>query len=439
VPVGVRVPPFAWNPNGKKHMATDVAGLKVNVEKPAAWSRRLTITVPADRIAKERKDAAQRLAKKVRLPGFRKGHVPAGLMEKRFGQALEQETIEKVIGDAYKQALESEGLQPITQGSIERIDYEPGTDLTFNVDLEVRPEIELERVGGFAVVREQPGVGDEQVGEVLQRLREENAVWREKEDAPAAGDMATVEITALDDSTPAEPLKPRRYQIVIGEGQALPAVEDAIRTLKPGESGEFDVELPENPDEPEGAKLPHRMRVELSEVKEPVYPEMDDEFARSLGEFDDFASLKTRIGEDLEKEAAREADRGVRMQLVQQIIEANPFEVPASMVQNYLERLMPAREGADEERLREAREQMWPAAEHALKRMLVVERVAEMEALHATTSELDTRIEQLAERLGRPRAEVAAQLQKSGRLAELEQEITEEKVFEYLLSLSVVQ
>lgn len=421
-------------------MATEAPELKISMEKPAAWQRRLTITVPAEMIAAEKKQAVQRLSKRARLPGFRAGKVPAAVMEKRFGAAIEQEAIEKVIGDAYKQALETENLQPITQGSIDNIDYQPGTDLTFNVELEVRPEIELERVGGFTVLREQPTVSDEQVDEVLQRLRDENATWTSKsDDTPVSGDMATVEITPLDDATSLEPTKPRQYQVVIGQGQAVPAVEDAIRTMKAGETAEFDVDLPENGEDPNSPTRPHRMRIHMVEVKEPQLPELDDEFAKSLGEFEDLATLKSRIREDMEKETSREAERGVRMQLVQQIIEANPFEVPSSMVGSYLERLMPAREGADAERMNEARQQMWPAAEQALKRSLVVERVAEMEALHATPAELDAKIDEFAERVGRPRGEVLGQLRKSGRLDEMEQEITEEKVFQYLKSLSDIQ
>lgn len=421
-------------------MTTEVAGLKVSVEKPAAWSRRLTITVPAESVAREKKDAVQRLSKRVKLPGFRQGRVPASMMEKKFGPAIEQEAIEKLIGDAYRQALATEGLQPITQGNIDTIEYQPGTDLTFNVDLEVRPEVELERVGGFTVMREQPAIGDQQVDEVLQRLREENAQWEPREDAtPSAGDMATVEITPLDGATSAEPSKPRQYQIVIGEDQALPAVEDAIRTLKAGEEGEFDVALPEDSEQPDGPTLQHRMHIRMLELKSPLLPELDDAFASSLGDFDSLDTLRARIREDLAQEASREAERAVRGQLVQQIVEANPFDVPASMVQNYLERVMPDREGGANEQLQQMREQMWPAAEQALKRMLVMERVADMEALHATPAELDQRIDDMAERLNRPRGEVIGQLRKSGRLDELEQEITEDKVFEYLKSLSEIQ
>jgi trigger factor len=421
-------------------MATETAGLKITIEKPAAWARKLTIIVPAEQVAREKQDAVKRLAKQVRMPGFRPGKVPASRIEKQYGAAIEQEAVEKAIGNAYKAALEQEKLQPITQGSIDRIDYEPGSDLTFDVELEVRPEIELEQVGGFAVIREQAPVGDEQVEEVLQRLREENAAWQPKEgETPVAGDMASVEITPLDDATSAEPSQPRRYQIIIGEGQALPVVEDAIRTLKSGEEGEFDVALPENPEEPEGAARAHRMRIRMLEVRAPQPPELDDEFAKSLGDFADLATLRVRIREDLEKEAAREAERGIRMQLVQNVVQANPFEVPRSMIQQYLERVMPEREGGDAEELQAMRMQMWPAAEQALKRMLVMERIAEMESLGATPAELDARIDELAERLGRGRGEVIGQLRKSGRLDELEQEITEDKVFAYLKSLSEIQ
>jgi trigger factor len=421
-------------------MAIEAPELTVNVEKPGAWARRLTITVPADRIAREKKHAVERLSKRVKLPGFRQGRVPAAVMERKFGPAIEQETVEKVINDAYREALESEGLQPISQAAVENVSYEPGSDLRFDVELDVRPEIELDRIGGFTVVREQPPVSDQQIDEVLQRLREENAVWRTKDDAtPVAGDMATVQITPLDDATEAEPSQPRQYQIVIGEGQAVQAVEDAILTLKAGDAAEFEVDLPANPEDPAGPTKPHRMHIHVIELKTPEYALLDDEFAKGLGDFDSLAQLRERVAEDLGRETEREAERGVRMQLVEQIINANPFEVPQSMVRGYLDRMIPAREGADPEKLEELRTQMWPMAETALKRSMVVDRIAEMEALRPTAAELDARIDAMAERMGRPRGEVIAQLRKAGKLDELEQEITEEKVFDYLRSLSEVQ
>ena len=408
------------------------------MEKPGAWARRLSITVPAERIAAERKDAVSRLAKQARLPGFRKGKVPAQVMEKRFGQAIEQETLEKVIGAAYREALDKENLQPITQGNIENVEYESGTDLRFDVQFDVRPEIELEQIGGFAVVREAATIDEPQVDQVLQRLREEQATWTEKTTGtPTAGDMATVEITPLDDATSAAPSQPRQYQIVIGEGQALPPIEDAIRTLTPGTDAEFTVDLPESGGE--GGAKAHKLHMRLIKLEEAQYPAVDDDFAKKVGAFESLADLRSRVREDLEKESERDAERRIRMNLLSQILEANPFEVPQSMINQYVEAMIPSREGADPERVHEARVQAAPEAAQALQRMMVIERIAEMEGLDATGDEVEARVADLAARMNRPANEVRTQLRKSNRLAEIEREITEDKVFEYLKSLSTIQ
>lgn len=420
-------------------MATQAPEITVSMDKPGAWARRLSITVPAARIAAERKDAVNRLAKQARLPGFRKGKVPSQVMEKRFGQAIEQETLEKVIGAAYREALDRENLQPITQGSIENVEYESGTDLRFDVEFEVRPEIELEQIGGFSVMRETSMIDDAQVDQVLQRLREEQASWSAKDTGtPTAGDMATVEITPLDDATSAAPSQARRYQVVIGEGQALPPIEDAIRTLTPGTESEFTVDLPETGADADTTKS-HRLHMKLVELQEAQYPAVDDAFAQKVGAFESLADLRGRVREDLERESERDAERRVRLHLISQIIAANPFDVPASMVKQYVEAMMPTREGADPDRMVAAREQAYPEAEETLRRMMVVERIAEMEGLDATGDEVETRVADMATRMNRPPSEVRAQLRKSNRLSEIEREITEDKVFEYLKSLSTIQ
>jgi trigger factor len=416
-------------------MAVDSAELKVEVEKPAAWTRRLTITVPKERVARERTSAMRRISQQVRLPGFRKGKVPVSIIEKRFGQAIEQEAIERLIGDAYKQAVEQEGLRPITQGAVERVDYSQGNDLTFAVDLEVRPEIELERLGGFAVKREVPEVPADQMDKVLDRLRDQNAVLEPLADAPTIGDVVTVEILRKNGESDA---KPRSYQLTLGEDQALPQIEEVIRTLKPGEEGDFSIDLPANPDEADGPAERHELHIRMVEARHPVRPELDDEFAKSAGDFEDLAALRARIREDLEREAGREADRNVRYRLMQLILEANPFEVPDSMLDDYLNRLIPDREDADKETLDKVREETRPTAADAIRRHLVIERIAETESLAAAPAEVDTRLEQVAQAVGRNVGQVRAQFQKSGRLTEIESEITEDKVFEYLFTLSTI-
>jgi trigger factor len=425
----------------KAGMATDTEDIRISVDRPAAWARRLTITVPAARVARERRELLQGYSRRIRLPGFRKGRVPHSVVEKRFGQAIDQDLVERVIGRAYREALDREKLRPITDGAIDRIQYEPGTDLTFDVGVEVRPEIELARLGGFTVQRPPTTVADDQVDQVLERLREEHAVHAPLDEGavPADGDAVAVEITPLDEVAGGGPGAPRTYEIALGQGHALPAVEAVIRTLRPGAEGEFTVDLPERPDE-EGSPLrPHRIRVRMTSAKRPVLPALDDAFAASLGDFESLDALRARVREDLVREADREARRAMRHALISRILEANPFEVPASMVEQYVTRLVPDREGADPGRLAAVRDSARPAAEFAIRRMLVLERIAELESLAPQPADVEARVADIAARIGRPAAELMGRLRKDGRLAELEAEMLEERVFAYLEPLSTIE
>ncbi len=411
--------------------------LTITVEQPKAWARRLKITVPAARVEKQRRDVTSRLAGQVRLPGFRKGKVPKQVLEKQFGAHIDQQALEKVIGDAYKEALAREGFEPITQGNVSNLEYQPGTDVTFDVEFEVRPQIELERLGGFQVKQEKRAVGEAEVTRVLDRLREEHALWNPVEgENPVVGDMVSVEITAYDDDGTLKESATRPYQIILGKEEARPEVEEAIRSIKPGAEADFAVE---HAGEAGHEGHAHKARVRLKDVKRPQLPPVDDELAKTVGDFGTLDELRTRVRTDLEREAEQETETEVRRQIVEHIIEANPFDVPDAMVDQYLQRLLPAREGANAERIQEARQGMRPAAVQAIKRMLVIERVAELEGLQATPSEVEARLEQMAERYDRPVGEVRKQLQKNNQLGALEDEVTEEKVFSYLKSLSTVE
>ena len=410
--------------------------LQVEIHKHGSWGRHLTITVPPDRLEAERANAARRLAQQVRLPGFRKGKVPPQVLEKKFGPAVEQEMLEKVMGAAYREVIQREGLQPISQAAIENVDYKPGEALKFDVHFEVRPEIELNRLGGFTIRRPSITVDDAAVDRVIDRLREDHATWHPVQPGNALvnGDMAIVEITTLEGPSANQT---RRYQIFLGQEQVRPQVEEAIRTLSPGEQGEFTVDLPEGEDE--SVLTPHRIRIQLVEAQHPEYPELTDEFAQSLSNFESVSDLRARVREDLEKEAVADAERAVRQELHTQIIEANPFDVPDSMVNQYLDQMIRPRKGEDPARLEQIRQAAYPGAQQALRRMLVIDRVAELESLHATPAELEQKLEEIAARVGKPAHELRSQFQKSGRLGELEESITEEKVFDYLKSLSTIE
>lgn len=428
-------------------MSSDTTDLQIEVQEPEAWSRRLSITVPQSRVRRVRTSVVGQVSQRAHLPGFRAGKLPLKVVEKHFGPSIEQQTLDQVIQDAYREALQSQGFQPITQGEVENVRYEPDADLQFEVHFEVQPEVKLERVSGFSVARPSLEVGETEVDGVIDRLRDERGEWVELEAGahPDYGDQTTVEITARDETDEGEATA-RNYRFVLGEGQAIPMVEEAIMTLAPGGEGDFTVRFPEDFGDPEQAGQEQHLHIRLVRAERKRLPDADDELARAVGDFESIDALRERILSDLREDAERRADAEIRSQLVAQILEANPFEVPGSMTERYLQHMIGAPRGEpnqprtpeQEEQMQQMQQILRPQAEGALRRMLVVEHVAERESLRATQDEVDARVEEIASKHERSASEVWLQLEKSGQLQALENEITEDKVFEHLLSQNTV-
>jgi trigger factor len=428
---------------------TTSTDLRIDVQTPESWSRRLAVTVPRERVKRIRQSVASQLSRNVRLPGFRKGSIPASLVEKQFGPAIEQETVDRVIQESYKEVLENGDFQPITQGVVENVHYHPGEDLTFEVHFEVQPAIQITNTAGFTVQRPPAEVTDADVEGVIERIRAERGTVRVLEDGVAdQGDEVTVEITDLDAVEESEDAGARPFRFTLGEGQAIPDIEDAIRTLAPGADGEFTVRYPADFPDEELRGREQRLRIKLNELRRRDLPAMDDALAQSLGEFESVDALRERIRADLEGEKHRNSEAAMRAGLVEQVLAANSFEVPPSMVDRYLgfmtgeaqqdPKKMPKRTPEQEERFSQMRLMMRPQAEAALKRMLVVEHLADREGLRATSDEVDARVEKLAEEHGISPSDAYIQLEKGGQIQALESEITEDKVFEYLRSQNTV-
>ncbi len=411
-------------------------GLQVSIEEGAAWRRKLVITVPAERVKTARARAAQQIAKRVKLRGFRKGKVPAHILEARFSEDIDRHTQQSLIDAAFEEAVEGSQLEPISAPQVASITYDPEAEFTFEVNFDVRPQITLSRTSGFRVKRPAVEVSDAEVESRLGLLRRQAALWKPAERHPQMGDSVEVVIEALDGGD----REARPYRFVLGEGRAIPGVEAAIMKLQAGESGEFEVEFPDDfPDESKRGGS-QRLRIELRQVLEQELPPLDDEFARAVSEFADLGSLKRAVADDLRREKDREAEAEVERQLMEQLIEANPFEVPETMVDRYITVLLGAPpEGADPEAVRAARDEARPAAIWGIKRTLILQRVAEEQGFEATKEEIAERIEAIATRAGRSVSEVRSRLARSGDLRDLERRIVDEKVFDFLKSQASIE
>ncbi len=403
-------------------------------DEPGATT--LSVEAPVDVVQAAEDRAASTIAKKVRLPGFRKGKAPAAVIRRRFGDAIREQVIRDLISDSWKRAIEQEALEPIAEPQVRELTFNANEPVRFQFLVETKPELSVDRLSGFTVERTVQPVVDGMVEEQLEELRKQKAPWQPVEDRkPGIGDMVHVSTATLTDDGPEEA---RPYQIVLGDGQALPAVEEKIMELLPGESADTTITFPD--DFGDEAKRGQSVRVRLSvhEVKRKDLAELDDDFAREVGDFETLDQLRKVIREDMEAAARREADAEVRRALLEQVVAANNIPAPRPMVERML-RAYAEGYGIPAENLEKFATEFGPVVEAQVRRELLIDTVARTQDLAATEDDLDDRIDEIAQRQKTEPGKVYAALQKENRLKELERSLTEEKVFAYLIEHSTIQ
>lgn len=409
--------------------------ISITKTKEDAASKSLQVSVPADRVRQAEKKAVKHYGANARLPGFRPGKAPEAVVRRRFGEAIRQTMLEELIRESWDTAIKAESLKPIAEPHIHNLKFEDGQDLEFEFHVEVRPDVALKRTGGFKVERKVPPVSPEQVEERLRDLQERKASWLPVEgEKPAPGQMVRMEVAPLDGDAPG-PSQP--YTMVLGEGRAIPDVEERVMNLLPGQTVDAEVRFPD--DHPEESKrgTTRRVRITLHEVKRQELPALDDAFAREIGDFETLDALRAAVRKDLEQDAAHGADAAVRQDLLNQIYQTNEVPAPVSLVNRLIQGYMKAYE-IPEERFEQFAQEFRPVAEQQVRRELVLDAVVEGNNLQATEKEIDERVEALAAGRNLPVGQLYAQLEKAGRLRELERSLTEEKAFAWLLQQSTV-
>lgn len=410
--------------------------ISFETKKAEGAERLISVVIPTEVVDKAHQDAARKLASKVSIPGFRPGKAPAGMVLKRFGDSIKAEALDLLVQQAYKEVLERDSLKVAAQPHVHDLHAEDGQPVTFDLHIELRPDVTLARTSGFKVTRTERVVTDEQVAEQIEQLREQRANWAPQETKPMEGDLVTVLLaTAEEDGTVPEG---KEYKIVLGAGHAIPGIEEVITELAPGGTLERAVRWPDDfPDEAQRGKS-KMVRVTLSDVKRKLLPALDDAFAAEVGDFDGISAFRDAVRKDMVEAAEREADAEVRTKLLDELMAANAFEVPGSWVNQLIDGYANAYQIPAEEKERFAG-QFRPTAERQVKRDLIVETLAETESLKASEADVDDKVTDLASKRGQNPGQVYAALQKAGRLAELERGITEDRVFKWLFERNTIE
>jgi len=402
--------------------------------EPGAAS--LAVTVPVDRVREAEHRATRAYQARARLPGFRKGKAPEAIIKKQFAADIREQALRDLIQASWSRALEQEPLKPIADPHIHDLKWEDGAAVTFTIHVEVKPDITLARIGNFTLKRSVAPVTDARVQAQVDTLREQRAPWAPVTDVkPSLKDLVHVTIAQREGDTAKDP---QPYHFVLGEGRAIPEVEERILGMTPGQTIDAMVRFPD--DFPEEAKRGQTRDIQLTlhEVKRQTLPALDDAFAREIGDFDSLDALRRAVREDLEREAGREADARLRAELVSQIVAANHVTAPRPLVERVILTYAQAY-GITEERLPQFAAEFRPLAEQQVQRDLVLDWVVDHHQLRATADEVTQRLAELASRRNMPPAELKASLEKQQRLREVERGLTEEKAFTFLLSQSTVE
>ena len=400
-------------------------------------------------------------SKAARIPGFRPGKVPAKVVRQRFRDQILHDVAHGLIPRAVDEALRERGVEPVDTPDIKDVVVEEGQPLKFTATFETVPPIEPGDYGTLTVHRKQPIVGDEAVEQALSQLRERGARYEPVEGrAIELGDSVLMDLARTTAKKVEEPLivipgqqlpapetesdKHDNVTVDIGAPANPPGFDEALIGGTAGEERSFDVTYPEDYTIKELAGTTVRYDAAIKAIRKRVVPDLDDEFAKDLGEFDSLEALRTRVRADLEHEARHEAEREMRAELLKQLAGRVSFDVPASLlnreidrrIEEFVRRLMEQQIDPMQTNINweEFRERQREGASEAVRSALVLDEVARRENVTVSEAEVEAEVGRYAERTGRTAAAVRARLEKEGGLGRLYTGLRREKAVSFLLS-----
>ncbi len=415
--------------------------MRVEVTDVEPCKRRVAVEAPLEVVNEQWERAYGRVQKQARLPGFRKGHVPRSLVKVHFAEEVRREVAEHLIPDVYRQALSEAQLDPVNEPDIQDLRLEEGAPLSFVAVVEVKPAIELTEYTGVSIEHAPTPITGERVDETLERMREQHAEFNLVDRPAAPGDLAIVDYTLNVEGQ--DPSTQSGYAFVIGDGSVMPEIDQAAAGMRAGDQRDVGFRFPDDHRREELRGKSGTAALKLVEVKEKVLPALDDELAKSMGQFDDLPALRAEVQKQLESRQEAEDRMALEDKLVDALLTRHPFGVPESLVMRQIAhqvehaRERVRRQGVDPDRLPWDYDklvgELRPGAERAVRRALLLEAVAEREGLAATDAAVDAEVEKIAEASQRPAPAVRRMMEKGGDLDALRRGLRERMTLQFLV------
>jgi trigger factor len=417
--------------------------------------KNLVVEIPSTVVDAEIDKVSRDYSRAARVPGFRPGKVPAKVVRQRFRDQILHDVAHGLIPRAVDEALRERGVEPVDTPDIRDVIVEEGQPLKFTASFETVPPIEPGEYARLVLRRRAATLDDASVEQALSRLRERAARYEPVEGRGIeVGDSIVLDMKRTAIAAGGEPAteshtdRHDNVTVDLGAPANPPGFDEALTGLQTGESKTFEITYPESYTIEELAGTTVRYDVEIKSIRKRQVPELDDEFAKDLGEFDSLDALRARVRSDLERDAKQEAEREVRMDLLRQLASRVKFDVPTALLEREIDRRIeefvrrlieqqidPMKTDINWE---EFRERQRDAAAEAVKGALVLDEVARREGIGATPAEVEAEVGRYAERTARTVAAVRARLEKEGGIARLYAGLRRDKTVDFLLSRATI-
>ncbi len=405
-------------------------------------TREVEIEIPADEVSRAFRTVTKRYQKQARIPGFRAGKVPESLIRSRFAEGLRQDVVESVLPAHFREAIDKAGLKPISQPQVTDLHLEDGQPLKFKAVFEVMPEISIAGYQDVKVEKPNTELTDEEFNTELERIRDSRSTMEPvtEDRALADGDWAQITFKGQiqGDTQGEQPISGDDVSVEVGGANTLPAFNEALRGSKPGQELKFEVSYPADFGEQRLAGKTVSYDVEIKGIKKKIQPELNDEFAKELGEYEGIEDFKQKFKEHIANDKKRRLEGETRDKIVEVLIARYQFPVPESLVQQQVDARLDrglralAQQGMrtedmrklDFDRLRAAQRD---SAINEVKGSLLLDRIAEEEKVEVQESEVDRELELLSLQMREPLDTLRQRLTEDGSLARIREQIRREK------------
>ena len=405
----------------------------------------LDITVPVAEVEKETERAVANIQKKVRLPGFRPGKAPLSMVRTRFAADIRQEVLDHLVPKFFRAAVDQEHLELVGQPGVTDVHFHDGEDLKFKAEFEVAPTVDLNEYRGLVCNYTEPSVSDEDVAQRLEQVREQKAEYVNEDPRPLVdGDYAVISLESL--SGVAEKVTQDELMLKLGDEATMPVFTENLLGASPDESREFTVSYPAGYDAKNLAGKTVRFKATVKAVRRKELPEANDEFAKDLGDFQTIDELKEQIRKNILREREHRSQEDAKHQLIDKLVEAHDFPVPNAYidrqiqinVENQLRSL--AGQGVDPNSIKldweKLRETQKDRAAKDVRASLLLDKVAEREAIGATQEEVDREVQKIARQQREAVAVTRAKLEKEGSIGRIAGHIRTDKTLNFLFEQS---